>query len=248
MFGDHAGHIIYDDATGEFLVGASTWGDFTYQGVQINYTRTSEDILHDVHVLEVQKLELPETPNITYINRGNWDPHFVRIGGEWYVAFVDSPSQGNPWKHYPALAKGPDLENLTLVGAESHLNETEGVVIQRFGGNWYLLCTSGDNERGGLEEGDLEAGAGTFRIYLLERDEEGHGLKFFGTLNADHPTNIPHPMVTPLPRDGNTKWVMFTFEGTMYYEDILGYGTHGNFIVMNGRPKQKGYEFLPREP
>jgi len=34
----------------------------------------------------------------------------------------------------------------------------------------------------------------------------------------------------------------------MFYEPFLGYGTHGDFIVMNGRPRVEGYEFEPREP
>src|SRR5829696_2550514 len=244
VFGDHAGHIVYDDATGKFLVGASTWGDFTYRGVQINYTRTSENVLGGVHVLtEVQKLDLPPTPGITYTNRGNWDPHFVRIAGEWYVAFVDSPSQGSPWWHYPALAKGSTLErvDLELVGAESDLNQTEGVVMQKFGGVWYLLCSSGQDELG-----DEDAGPKTYRIYLPERDEDpnnkpaGYGLKFFGKLDAPYVSNIPHPMVTPIPDGGNTKWIMLTFDGTDFYgwdqerNPILDYGTHGDFYVMDG--------------
>jgi hypothetical protein len=33
VMGDHAGHIVYDDAAGTFLIGVSTWGHFTYNGV-----------------------------------------------------------------------------------------------------------------------------------------------------------------------------------------------------------------------
>jgi hypothetical protein len=237
VFGDHAGHIVYDGGTDRFLVGVSTWGDFDYDGVEIRYTWTSNNVLHGVHVLETQKLDLP---TVSPTDTGTWDPHFVRFGGEWYVAFVDSPTQGNPWKHFPALAKGPDLENLTLVGAESDLQQSEGMVMQKFGGEWYVLCSSG---RGEIV--DEDAGPATYRIYLPESDEAG-GLEFFGELRAPYPTNIPHPMVTPLPRNGNTKWVMFTFDGTMYYEPILGYGTHGDFYVMDGRPIIEGYEFPPR--
>src|SRR3712207_5261038 len=140
---------------------------------------------------------------------------------EWYVAFVDSPSQGNPWKHFPALAKGPDLDHLTLVGVEADLQQTEGMVIQKLGGEWYVLCSSG---RGEIE--DEDAGPATYRIYLPQSDGAG-GLEFFGELRAPYLTNIPHPMVTPLARNRKTKWVMFAFDGTMYYEPILGYGTHG---------------------
>lgn len=240
VMGDHAGHLVYDDAAGNFLIGVSTWGDFTYQGVEVDYTRESGEILQGVHVLEAQTLDLPTaSPTDT----GTWDPHFVRIDGEWYVAFVDSPSQGNPWKHFPALAKGPDLENLTLVGAESDLQQSEGMVMQRFDGKWYLLCSSG---RGEIT--DEDAGPATYRIYLPESDGAG-GLKYFGELNAEYVSNIPHPMVTPLPVDGNTKWIMVTFDGAEFYgAEMLGYGTHGDFYVMDGQPIQEGYEFPPREP
>jgi hypothetical protein len=71
---------------------------------------------------------------------------------------------------------------------------------------------------------------------------------FFGELDAPYVSNIPHPMVTPLPVNGNTKWIMVTFDGTMYYEPKLGYGTHGDFYVMDGQPIEQGYEFPPREP
>ena len=29
----------------------------------------------------------------------------------------------------------------------------------------------------------------------------------------------------------------------MFYESILGYGTHGDFYVMDGTPIESGYEF-----
>ena len=240
VFGDHAGHIVYDGA-GKFLVGASTWGDFTYHGVQVNYTWTSENVLGGVHVLPVQKLDLPPVDGITYTYRGNWDPHFVRLDGGWYVGFVDSPSQGNPWKHYPALAKGSTLESLQLVGAESYLNQTEGGVLQKVGERWYLLCSSGRDEVG-------DAYSATYRIYLPESNDAG-GLRFFGTLDAPYVSNIPHPMITPLPVDGNTKWLMVTFDGTDFYgwsgPEPLDYGTHGKFYVMDG-PTWDGYHEFPR--
>ena len=239
VLGDHAGHIVYDDAAANFLIGVSTWGDFAYNGVHVNYTRASGDVIHGVHVLEPQKLNLP---TVSPTDTGTWDPHFVRIDGLWYVAFVDSPTQGNPWKHFPALAKGPDLGRLTLVGAESDLQQSEGMVMQKFGGKWYVLCSSG-----GGEIVDEDAGPATYRIYEPNRDESG-GLMFFGELDAPYVSNIPHPMVTPLPVNGNTKWIMVTFDGTMYYEPMLGYGTHGDFYVMDGQPIEQGYEFPPREP
>ena len=89
-----------------------------------------------------------------------------------------------------------------------------------------------------------------YRIYDLN-------MKLFGTLDAPYPTNIPHPMITPLPDlpgPGDTKWIMLTFNETFFYIDPvpglvnvgLGYGTHGNFVVMDGPTWEGYYEFPPR--
>jgi hypothetical protein len=255
VMGDHAGHIVYDDTTSEFIIGVSTWGDFTYQGVEIYHTRVkvlpTEDIevLHGVHVLTGQELTLPTA--LPTPPTGNWDPHFTRIGQEWYVAFVESPTQGNPWDHHPALAKGPTIENLTLVDAKEELKQTEGMVIQKVGGEWYVLCSTG---RGDFTIEGVPPGS--FRIYDLEMNLIGY-RNDTTTPKWPYPTNIPHPMITPLPDlpgPGDTKWIMLTFNETFFYIDPvpglvnvgLGYGTHGNFVVMDG-PTWEGYhEFPPR--
>jgi hypothetical protein len=238
VMGDHAGHIVYDEKAGNFLIGVSTWGDFTYQGVDIYYTRVRtqniED-LHGVHVLEGRELAVPTA--LSTEPTGNWDPHFVRIGRRWYVAFVESPTQGNPWDHHPALARGDSIENLTLVDAKEELKQTEGMVIQKIDSEWYVLCSSGRGEI--AFEG---VPPGSYRIYDLN-------MKLVGTLNAPYETNIPHPMITPLPDlpgRGDTQWIMLTFNETFFDIDFLGYGTHGNFVVMDGPTWEDYYEFPPR--
>jgi hypothetical protein len=239
VMGDHAGHIVYDDTAGHFLIGVSTWGDFTYNGVEVYYTEEPGDVLHGVHVLKAQELHLPTA--LQTEPTGNWDPHFVRIGQDWYVAFVESPTQGNPWDHHPALARGDNIENLTLVDAKEELRQTEGMVIQKISGEWYVLCSSG---RGEIPASDDPEGVppASYRIYDLS-------MKLVGTLNAPYVTNIPHPMITPLPDlpgQGDTKWIMLTFNETFFYIDFLGYGTHGNFVVMDGPTWEGYYEFQPR--
>jgi hypothetical protein len=248
VFGDHAGHIVYDDAAGEFLIGVSTWGNFDYTGVQINYTSTSQNVLSGVHVLETAKLPLPtplRNPAIEPSYPSTWDPHFTRIGQRWYVAYVESPSQGGAnWDHHPALARGSargGLSNLTLVGRDAPLNQTEGMVMQKVGGTWYVLCVSGGGENGYGPEGQKK-----YRVYDLN-------MRFVGYLNADfppEPSNIPHPMITPLPVNGDTKWLMVTFDGTDFYgwsgPEPLDYGTHGKFYVMDGPTWDNYREFPPR--
>jgi hypothetical protein len=229
VVGDHAGHIVYDDAIGAFRVAVSNWGTFSGSGVLINHAVVRGDVLHGVTVVRNPSvLALP-----TDVSR--WDPHMVRIGGRWYVAFVESPSQ-NPFTFHPALARGPasgEFGRFTLVGRDAERTMTEGMVMQKIGGRWYVLCSSSRDE--GPPDG------GRYRIYDLR-------MRFVGFLNAPYPTNIPHPMVVPvpIPRAGRTRYLMVTFNGTQYYEEILGYGTHGDFFVMEADQVVDGYEFPPR--
>jgi hypothetical protein len=129
------------------------------------------------------------------------------------------------------------------VDAKEELKQTEGMVIQKVGGKWYVLCSSGRGEI--TFEGVPPA---SYRVYDLK-------MKLVGTLNAPYVTNIPHPMITPLPDlpgPGDTKWIMLTFNETFFYIDPgpanvgLGYGTHGNFVVMDGPTWEDHYEFEPR--
>jgi hypothetical protein len=97
---------------------------------------------------------------------------------------------------------------------------------------------------------------GSFRIYDLEMNLIGY-TNDTTTPKWPYPTNIPHPMIAPLPDlpgPGDTKWVMLTFNETFFYIDPvpglvnvgLGYGTHGNFVVMDGPTWENYYEFPPR--
>jgi hypothetical protein len=226
LVGDHAGHIVYDGRIDAFRVLASTWGTFSGNGVRIT-SSTFSGPLSGVRV--IREPELLRVP--TRFSR--WDPHLTRISGRWYVAYVESPTQ-TPFRFYPALARGTTLQNLTSVGRDTSRTETEGMVIQRFGGRWYVLCSSSEREG--------TSASGEYRIYDLR-------MNFVGFLNAPHPTNIPHPMVQPVPivQDGRTRYLLVTFNGTQFFEDVLGYGTHGDFFVMEADETFAGFEFRPRE-
>ncbi|MFL5860330.1 MAG: hypothetical protein ACJ780_06075 [Solirubrobacteraceae bacterium] len=231
VVGDHAGHIVYDDTIGAFRLLVSNWGTFSGNGVLINAATVGGDVLHGVTVVRNPSVQqLPTTVS-------RWDPHMTRINGVWYIAFVESPSQ-NPFNFHPALAVGPptgQFGNFTLAGRDASHTMTEGMVIQKIGGKWYVLCSSSPAE--GAPAG------GHYDIYDLN-------MRFIGFLNAPYPTNnIPHPMVfpVPVPQTQSTRYQMVTFEGTQYYENILGYGTHGDFLVMNAAQVSRGYEFAPRD-
>lgn len=228
VFGDHAGHIVVDGD--RFIVANSTWGDFGRDGaaVQVNYTVVETDVLSGVHVLDTRPMQLP-LDALPSAAAGQWDPHIVRIRGRWYVAFVNARSFFN---FYPALASGRGLESLELVGADGGKNQTEGPVMQKLGGEWYLLTSSGDTEVGGPTE--------AYPVYDLQ-------MRFVQNLDAAHPTNIPWPMITPIPLEpAGTRYILTTFNTNQYRDDLLGYGTHGDFIVMEAAQTSRSTEFPPR--
>jgi hypothetical protein len=71
-------------------------------------------------------------------------------------------------------------------------------------------------------------------------------MRLLGFLDAPYGTNIPHPQIVPVSDRGRTRYLMITFDGTQYFEPVLGYGTHGDLIVMRADQTVGGHEFPPR--
>jgi hypothetical protein len=204
VLGDHAGQIVVDDERNRFILLMSSWGDFAFTGVHVRHTVTRTDVLSGVHVLPTEQLPLPTTVS-------SWDPGLTKIDGRWHIAFVESPAQQPAFVFHPALAaapRGADYDHgLTLLGADTSVDQTEGPILQQVGGRWYLFASDGD--------------AREYPVYDLR-------LRKLGTLNAPYGTNIPHPMLVRI----GGRWWLTTFDGTQYAEDVLGYGGHGDFILM----------------
>ena len=204
VLGDHAGQIVRDDEQDRFILLMSSWGDFNFTGVHVRHTVTHTDVLSGVHVLPTEQLPLPTTVS-------SWDPALTKIDGRWHIAFVESPAQQPAFVFHPALAAaapGADYDHgLTLLGADHSVNQTEGTILQQVGGRWYLFASDGN--------------AREYPVYDLR-------LRKLGTLNAPYGTNIPHPMLVRI----GGRWWLITFDGTQYAENVLGYGGHGDFILM----------------
>jgi hypothetical protein len=259
VLGHHAGQIILDQRDNRWIVVVSSWGDFGPQGgdggpennvdtanppVDILYDEmpSSTDLLNGVHILTGRKHPVNLVPRPT---QGKWDPGLTRIDGRWYLAYVIANDLFSDFQ--PALARSPVGADHTVqrfVGTDDEKVATEGPIIQKLGGKWRLFASCGDDEPPQFE--------GRYPIYFLEAEEnddpdyDDPQLRFDGYLDAPHPTNIPHPMIVPLPtRPGSarTKYIMITFNGDQYYIERLGYGTHGDFYVMQAEQTVRGSEF-----
>lgn len=220
VFGDHATHVVRTG--GRWLVATSTWGDFeqpttragrrTPAGLRVTLAEPdpTTDVLRGTHVLDTRELPLP-TDGLGSI--ATWDPHLVRRDGRWLVGFV---SARRFFDFHPALAGGPTLDELSLLGAATDRTSTEGTTLVEVDGGLVVLASDGRDSRRGQRA--------RFPAFDL-------GMRDLGTLDAPYPTNLPWPTVARV--DG--RWVMATFDGRPAGGRLLGYGTHGDLLVMRER-------------
>ncbi|MCW2736741.1 hypothetical protein [Nocardioides sp.] len=215
VFGDHATHLVRSGD--RWLVATSTWGDFetpttragrrTPTGLRVTLAEADTDLLRGTHVLDTRDLPLP-TEGFSSI--ATWDPHLVRRDGEWLVGFV---SARRYFDFHPALAGGPTLGDLRLLGAATGRTATEGTTIVEVDGRTVVLASDGrDSQR---------AQRARFPVFDLEMGD-------VGLLDAPYPTNLPWPSLAEV--DGG--WLMATFNGTPAGGKLLGYGTHGDLVLM----------------
>jgi hypothetical protein len=210
LFSRRGGRVLGDHAGqlvrdgDRWLVATSSWGDFEPGEIHVRHTESSDDLLTGVHVLDTVRTPLPTT-------HGTWDPALTRVGDRWQVAYVESPSQ-KPFTFHPALATTTSAEwtdGLTEVASLTGMRRCEGPVLATVGDDTWLVASDG-RHRG-------------YPVFDLSGQRAGW-------LNAPYGTNIPHPQLVPAPAGG---WWLVTFDGTAYDRKMLGYGSHGDVVVMH---------------
>lgn len=213
VFGDHATHLVREGD--RWLCATSTWGDFDLSadppGVGVTIAETTAHLLQGRHVLDTGWLALP-TDGLDSV--GVWDPHLVRDDdGSWLVGYV---SARRFFDFHPVLASGPALDRLTLRAAATGRRQTEGTTLARLDGAWRVLASDG-------RDGPRRHRA---RFAVLDLD-----LADVGALDAPYPTNIPWPTLVK-DRDG---WLLVTFDGTAAGGPLIGYGSHGDLVLLRTR-------------
>ena len=204
VLGDHAGQVVRTPDDRGWIVATSSWGDFEPGSIHVRHAVTSDDVLHGVHVLETEPTPMPTT-------LGAWDPGLTLIDGRWHVSFVESSSQ-HPFRFWPRLAVGPPgadwTEGLEAVGERPRMRHCEGPILTRVDGTWWFLASDG--------------GRRCYPVFTT-------GMERVGRVDAPYLTNIPHPQVVPM-ADGSH--LILTFDGTRFGDKVLGYGGHGDVVVM----------------
>jgi hypothetical protein len=187
-----------------WLVATSSWGDFRPGSIHVRHTTTTDDLLSGVHLLETERTPLPT-------ELGAWDPALTRVDGRWHVAYVESPSQ-RPFRFHPVLASTAAAEWTDDLRADASLGgmrQCEGPVLVTLDGATRLAASDGGHRR--------------YPVFELDGTPAGR-------LDAPYGSNIPHPQLVPDPAGG---WLMVTFDGTAPHRDVLGYGGHGDVLVLH---------------
>ncbi len=212
VYGDNASHLVRDGDS--WLVATSTWGDFAGSRrtatVGVTVGESADDLLAGRHVLDTRPLALPTDG---FRSVGAWDPHLVRRDGRWWVGFV---SARKLFEFHPALAEGDSLDDLRLTAAATDRTATEGTTLLRLDDRWVVVASDGRDGRRGQRE----------RFPVFDTS-----LRQIGALDAPYPTNLPWPT---LARDGDG-WLMVSFNGRPEGGRLLGYGSHGDVVLMRAR-------------
>jgi hypothetical protein len=206
LLGDHAGHLVRHED--RWLVATSSWGDYAPGKIHVRHAETDADLLSGVHVIDTRPTPLPT-------EHATWDPSLLLEDGSWRVAFVESPSQ-DPFDFYPVLARGPRasgtsrwFDDLQRVAAADDLTQCEGPIFAKVGSMTWLLASDKVGQH--------------YPVFDLDGQRRGR-------LDAPYPTNIPHPQIVPDPGGG---WWMITFDNTQYAKRVMGYGGHGDVVLMH---------------
>lgn len=228
VYGDHATHVVRDGD--RWLVATSTWGDFEQPRTRAARRRATTlrvtlaasrcDVLHGTHVLDTEELPLP-THGLGSI--ATWDPHLVHRDDQWLVGFV---SATRLFRFHPALAGGPSLDRLRILGAATDRIASEGTTLVEIEGELRVLASDGrDGRRGHREQ---------FPVFDT-------AMQQVGALDAPYPTNLPWPSLLRDESSPDGGWLMLCFNGRPHGSRLLGYGTHGDLVVMRSR----GHQAIP---
>jgi hypothetical protein len=171
----------------------------------VRHLTTTDDLLRGVHVLETEPSDLPTDVS-------SWDPGFARVHNRWYLGFVESPSQ-DPLDFHLALASTGSGSPWRAWPRWAPPTTCTSVRAR----SWPASATGGGFSRATDTPGSSRCSTWTW---------SGPAGSTRRTSRTSHTRSL-------LQRPGGG-WLMVSFDGTPYAERTVGYGGHGDLVVMAG--------------
>jgi hypothetical protein len=213
LYGDHAGHLIYDPDTGKFIALISAW-------VSSSWTSTNMGVLlgfSDMNLNErgVQIIEAKMISDLV----NHYDPFAVFDSDtkKWRIASVvwknkiyvheNNVMDYSGWTQIAFL----DLSNLTAI--------VEGTRIIKVNGKWYIA----------MGKGDVPSWMTATDYPTLQNNYTINAPTLSGTAGAP-----PHPTIVPIPIGTKTKYIIITMDRTL---------PRGNLVIMEADQMNSGYEY-----
>ena len=195
-YNDSASHIIKrDDGTFDYFV--TSWGNTGAANIQVLYKHeTSLNLLAGANF--VGSLAVLALPGLG--SGGAYDPHVVKVGSTYYIAYTVGPVAAN--SYYPALASSTDLSSFTAIGSDVSAAPSEGTRIVHLDDAYWVLSSHATNQ---------------VRVYDLSMEQQGIMTNPFNVATNGAP---PHPMLIPYGRFVH----LITFDSSLWNSNA---GTNG---------------------
>lgn len=217
-YGDHAAHIVYDDALQKFYVFFSAWGSTASIGAARGLVATTSDnILSGIHTLQPVDMNLPRGTEAVY------DVYVVfdKSANKWRCAYTKYTSPRTI-----ALAESDgDFTKWSLLGQLQDAGEPEGTKIAKVNGQYYVLACAQN----------------AMRYYNYP------AMTSYSTLNLNKVTGHPelHPMLFPVSKNGKTKYMIVSMDKVQI--SGISDMSHGNLWLYIADEVATGLEYPVRK-
>ena len=213
LYGDHAGHLIYDPDTGKFISLISSW-------VSGNLTSTSIGILLgfvDMNLNErgVQVIEARMINELA----GRYDPYAVFDIYEKKWRLASTVWKDKIYVHENSVMDYAGWTQIAYQLISAQTGQTEGTRIIKANGKWYV----------GLGKTDEPS-----MLILTDYPTLLNKYAINAPAVPGQAGAPPHPTVVPIPVGGKTKYIIVTMDRTL---------PRGNLVIMEANAVNDGYEY-----
>lgn len=213
LYGDHAGHLIYDPDTGKFIALTSSW-------VSGLLTSTSVGILLGFVNMNLNErgVQVIESKMISGLS-GHYDPYAIFDLDVKKWRLVSTVWKDKIYVHENSVMDYSGWTQIAYRQISASTGQTEGTRIIKVNGKWYI----------GLGKTDEQS-----MLILTDYPTLLNKYAINAPAMPGQAGAPPHPTIVPIPVNGVTKYIIITMDRT---------SPRGNLVIMEANVVNDGYEY-----